>query len=149
LEVSTYCFCTPALSSGSLLSIGFLPRLTWTPSKPRLLANATASSLPVCWRFQSVTPILTPGAFFAIGAVATRPPVEIRNDRREPFMIPPSNYSTEIEKSSNETVCRTHNPGRLDVQDPPRGEPPARKEVASQEQQRVKNIAEWKAGRPH
>src|SRR5688500_11824720 len=39
--------------------------LTWTPSKPIALASATASSLPVCFRFQSVTPTLN---FAAAGA---------------------------------------------------------------------------------
>jgi len=50
-----------AVVQESRLSTGVRPRLTSTPSKPSLFASATASTLPVWRKFQSVTPTLNAG----------------------------------------------------------------------------------------
>src|SRR5260370_22542743 len=80
-----YCACTSALSRGSLLSTGLRPRLTCTPSNPRLLAMLTASSLPVCCRFNSVTTMRSPPGRVAAAAVHSAAPA--RNNRREMLML--------------------------------------------------------------
>src|SRR6266571_3794837 len=45
--------------------------LTWTPSKPRRLASATASGFPSSFRYQSVTPTLNRGGLPAASAAAS------------------------------------------------------------------------------
>src|SRR5689334_9156529 len=84
------CCCTVSSSRGSLPFTGLRPRLTCTPSKPTWLARATASTLPVRCRFQSVTPSLRPRirAEARRNAVSERAavPPPYKKDRREIFM---------------------------------------------------------------
>src|SRR5258707_15702300 len=75
-EAVRYCAWTAASSSGSLSSTGLRPRLTWTPSNPRLLANPTASSFPVCLRFQSVTPIFSAALLANKAGASIAPPAD-------------------------------------------------------------------------